>query len=795
MRELIAAGALITGLFSGVDMEHITDTPRLVQAVTVEATGADLLQFGEGMVIGEFEGQPVVVTEEGFAMEFSGEMQAGVWSMALDVVAFNRGADSYWVQIDGQQLDRPLRLPLDALKRSSFGFRLEETGTHSVRVVLREAAGSMIRHAELSRPSVQIPQPPMREELVGKHPRLLFTAEDIDAMRARLDDETVQRFYTLPSTLTRKPPAYVAGKRNGGAFRSLGTYAMAYRLTGDPEQLAACIEWLEAATAYPHCGVDLDAEYFMEGVALSYDWLYDDLPEDLRGRVRDTIVRQCREVYSASLAGRTGGGLSFQQNHFWFAHLAMIMGAAAVYGEVPEAEQWLAWGWDRVERVFLTFGTDGGFHEGPSYWDYSMPTLYLLVDLYEWCTGEKIPWADQGLHGQSEFRLRHIYPGLTLTAALEDTSITKGGPATKLYLWEARRFRDPMVMGIADAMVKGPSSDRFNLLWLDETLEPQDPFAEMALARHYEDVEIAFARTSWEDDATALALVSRPLGGHLLAELCERFEIGGTGHNHPAQGHFVLFGRGEVLAGDPGYTYKKLTSNHNTILVDGEGQYGSGEMWPRPTPGRARITGFATEGDITIIAADPSSAYPTEMALTRFERIVALAGPDLAVVYDRLQSAEPHVFSWLLHHYGEASEADGIWTVTHGQAQLTIAPLQPADVAGTMQTCQPTYVHPTRDLTPKEDPEIGLVELQSELVNEATFLVPLLIGEAGEIPSEVELLEGDGFTGVRVADTVVVFSTGAGTMAIPAPWGETITTEAGAVVATERNGVRRVVSL
>ena len=98
--------------------------------------------------------------------------------------------------------------------------------------------------------------------------------------------------------------------------------------------------------AAPKSGVDLDAEYFMEGVALTYDWLHDQLPPDLRTRVRDTIARQCREVYEASLDNRAGGTIAFQQNHFWFAHLSLILGAAAVYGEVPEAADWLAWAWD-----------------------------------------------------------------------------------------------------------------------------------------------------------------------------------------------------------------------------------------------------------------------------------------------------------------------------------------------------------------------------------------------------------------------------------------------------------------
>lgn len=795
MRELVAAGALVMGLFSGVDIEHINDTPALVQEAFIEATGAELLALGAGMELGEFEGEQVVVTQEGFRLELSRELAAGMWTINLEVAASNLGNDSYWVLLDGQQLQTPYRLPVGKLAPSSFGFRLEQAGQHTVTIVLREGPGSVIRRAQLARPRVRTPKPPMRPELAAQHPRLLFTAADLPALRARLESEAGRRYYKLPATLTRKPPAYKPGDRNGGPFRTLGDYALGYLLTGDQAQLDACIQWLEAATTYPDCGVDLDAEYFMEGVALSYDWLYAQLPEDLRARVRDTIVRQCRELYAASLGGRTGGGHSYQQNHYWFAHLALVLGAAAVYGEVAEAEDWLAWGWDRAERIFLTFGTDGGFHEGPAYWDFSMPTLYMLIDLYQQCTGERIPWADQGLHGQAEFRFRYLYPGFKLSAALEDSSVALGRPPLRLFFWEARRFRDPRVMGLAEALVSEPSSNCHHLLSLDETVGSVAPFADLPLARHYQDVETVFARTSWGDDATALVLVSRPLGGHLWAELCDRFGLGGTGHNHPEQGHFVLFGRGEVLAADPGYTYTKLTRNHNTILVDGQGQYGDGEMWPSPKPGRARITGLVNEGDVAIIAADPCSAYPPELGLKRFERTVALAGPDLVVVCDRLQADQPRVFSWLLHHYGQVTTGQGTWTITRGSAQLTLAPIAPDNLGAALETYRPNYIHPTRDLTPKQDPDISLIELKSPPATEMTFLVPLLIAQAGSQPPTVESVAAENGDAVRVGEVVVSFRRGAGRMLAPTPWGENLATDARAVVARVVASQRQVISL
>ena len=279
--------------------------------------------------------------------------------------------------------------------------------------------------------------------------------------------------------------------------------------------------------------------------------------------------------------------------------------------------------------------------------------------------------------------------------------------------------------------------------------------------------------------------------------MCDRYDVGGTGHNHPEQGHFVLFGRGELLAHDPGYTYEKLTRNHNTILVDGQGQYADGEMWPRPTPGRARITGLANEGDISIIAADPSDAYPPELGLGRFERTIVLAGRDLVVIHDRLEADRPRTFSWLLHHIGEIiGEGDqGPWTIVRGGAQLVVSPVLPQPASGETSRYLPLYVHPTRDLTPKADAELGMLELRSGPVEQATFLVPLLIGDARQAPTEVEDLSKDGLDALRVGDTVVAFITGDGEVSVPTPDGDRLTTEARAVVIAMREGERITVEL
>ena len=783
------------GPFSGVSLDNLTDTPILSRNMVFQASGHQLLAIGDGMRSSQgSDGGEVIVTQEGFFIEFEAQLNAGRYAFAVQASAPDSGSDSYWLLVDGEQIDQSIAPPVGTMGERSLAVRVTETGKHRFRLVLRESPGSVIRQIELYHITNKIPSAPMQKELLDRHPRLFFTADDLESMKARLENERVRQFYTPSRVLTRKPAAFNPDGRNGGSYRSLGSYALGYLLEPDDRKLKPILEWLEMATTYPHCGVDLDAEYFMEGIALTYDWLYNYIPEDLRTRVRDTIARQCRQVYEASLHGRTGGGLSFQQNHYWYAHLSLALGAAVLCGELPEAEIWLAWAWDRFERIALSFSPDGGFHEGPSYWDFSMPTLYLYTDLYEWCTGLQVPAADEGLTGQARFRFHHLYPGFALSAALEDSRVHIGQPRVSLLLWEANRFSDPVVMGMADLLKRDPEWLCWDFLWLDEELESRDPLKVVSRGEYYPDIETVFARTAWKDDATYVAFISRPLGGHKWAELCDKLGVGGTGHNHPAQNHFVLFGRGEVLAADPGYTYEKKTRNHNTVLIDGEGQYGDGEMWPRPTPGRARITQFVTQDDITITVGDATSAYPEELGLTLFQRTLVLAGRDLVVIHDRLAAEQAKTFSWLLHHYGTLSKANDTWTITRNNAQLGISVILPEQFGAEASTYRPQYIHPTRNLTPKEA-DIGLLELKAGPATEITFLVPLIVGDANQELLKAQDISTDTCYAIRVGDTVVAFNRGEAAMIVQLPWGEIFKTDANVLVARLLNGEQQVVTI
>ena len=186
MNELMIA-ALVVGTFSGVDLNHLMDTPIIGGTAVFEYEAEELAEHGTGFALEERDGRIVLVTNDaGFALSFEQEFQAGFYTLSVEAEALNNGSDSYWIVVDGEQGSQPLTLSIDAMSERSGGFEIAEDGLHTVGIILREAPGSAIAGIRARRNTITPPQEPMLPELAAEHPRLLFRSEDIRAMRVRL---------------------------------------------------------------------------------------------------------------------------------------------------------------------------------------------------------------------------------------------------------------------------------------------------------------------------------------------------------------------------------------------------------------------------------------------------------------------------------------------------------------------------------------------------------------------------------------------------------------------------------
>lgn len=115
----------------------------------------------------------------------------------------------------------------------------------------------------------------------------------------------------------------------------------------------------------------------------------------------------------------------------------------------------------------------------------------------------------------------------------------------------------------------GTDTDWRTLLWYDETITETSPSA-LPTYKLFDDLGVFTSRSRWSDDnAIEFALKAAPPSGHSLTS-----SDSSLGHVHPDEGAFTLNGFGKNLIIDDGYSYLKMTSNHNVATFDGSGQIG-----------------------------------------------------------------------------------------------------------------------------------------------------------------------------------------------------------------------------
>ena len=677
---------------------------------------------------------------------------------------------------------------------------------------------SLTRRGLLSAPAVLFAQttPPSSITPPAGHPRLFVRPDGVAELQARtrapffakawqqaLKNSAVAFDGTLPATAANYDPR-IHDVSEACALR--------YLVEGDESQGRKAIAILRnvlPAVTYPdQQDITRAKGATILSAAIVYDWCFPLLTAGDRLLFITHMKRIARlteigypPVKGSAITGHSGEAQLMRDQ---------LSGGIAVSDEDPEMYQFA------TRRFFAEFVPARDFwyqghwhHQGSSYGPYrfqwEMMSSWILrrmsgVDVFHPAQGQ-VPYA--WVYAQR--------PDGNLMSDGDCGSILKRTAEPPFpnfsMLLTAHFYRDEILNGIV--MHQNQRRERLSgSIWYFLFVDPKlgtRPITSLPLSRYFPDpAGRMVARTGWEEGATApVAIAEMKVSPWMF-----------NNHQHLDAGHFQVWYKGALVCGSGLYrygtnhdvNYYKRTIAHNTLTVfDPDEKFlwtkpmamlnDGGQRWPAngaepPTLADLKEKGHPV-GRVLAHAIGPDPAKPLFSHLAgdltgaysgkvrRFVRSFVFlnlqdaAHPAALLVYDRVRSAKASFpKTWLLHcpDVPELSESGFIVRGAWG-GRMDAAVLLPAagdvhlkSVGGEGNEFQVNGVNQPQDNAKGAGPNYEncgwRVELSPRAPREANrFFVAMQMLD--DVPSAKPLpltpLEGEGWTGVAIADRVVIF--------------------------------------
>ena len=528
------------------------------------------------------------------------------------------------------------------------------------------------------------------ENATRAHPRLWLSLEGLGEFRKAVKADpghcTWQHFFdksVLPwmdRDILPEPAGYPEHERVAAIWRS--TYidcqellyairhlAIGGQVTEDAAMLAKARQWLLSTAEWNPAGTTsrsyTDEWAFRVNLALAwgYDWLYDQLDEAERVKVREALLARTRETADHIIKNANIQLFPFDSHAVRAVSAVLIPASIALLDDAPEAEDWLHYSVEFLYTVYSPWGdADGGWAEGPHYWMTGMAYLidaanllkgYSQLDLYQrpffQKTGDfplytKAPDTRRATFGDDStmgelpsvkigFNLRQ-FAGVTGNGAYQwyydEIKRNNSGHETAFYNWGWWDFNfDEMLYQSDFPIIEAqPPTDDDNFRWFKGI--------GWAAIQH---------RMQDPDNHIQFVFKSSPFGS--------------ISHSHGDQNAFCLSAFGEDLAINSGHyvafnssmhqNWRRQTHSKNAILINGQGQY-AGRDKAQAMQSTGRIDLVEDRGDHVFIRGDASATYQIALPeVTSVVREVYFVNEQYFVVVDNIDANEPVSIDWLLH--------------------------------------------------------------------------------------------------------------------------------------------------
>ena len=501
------------------------------------------------------------------------------------------------------------------------------------------------------------------------HPRLFINSFDGIITKIQTDKRAGEWYKVLKEhadeVLNRPFPVYK--EYNGTTSTSMlipearpfidrmYTLAIVYKVEKDPKYLERLIADTEHVAALPDWQPNqfLNVAEFEHGMAIAYDWMYNDLTEEQRDIIKQAIIDKALNVAKINYSGTPIGILWTKQTNNWsvVCNAGNTMGALAIADEEPTLAAFIiSSAINDVQGALVTYAPDGGFREGVGYWGYATNYLVYYAASLESAVKDGVELPP--LYDLSKT------PGVSQTG---DFPIYMSGPAggftygdappskvsSPVLYWLANKFHKP---DYADYQAK--FTDQYktlqyalplanDIMWYD----PNNCYKEkeFPLDRAFKNTNDILIRNNFTDEALYVGMKggsnSAPhgflnIGAFTIDALGQRWANSGIMGNYNWPGYFGSTDR---------YLYYVAKAQGNNTMV-----LNPGNSFDQEQTAEGIITAFEKGEDVAFGVIDTTSAY-NKFVLESKRGVKMFDKRRKLVIQDEVKANKVNDVWWFMH--------------------------------------------------------------------------------------------------------------------------------------------------
>ncbi|HET9571840.1 MAG TPA: heparinase II/III family protein [Bacteroidales bacterium] len=604
-----------------------------------------------------------------------------------------------------------------------------------------------------------------------KHPSLLFTVERVNQAKQRI--KTEPKMNVAWENLLKKSDA--ALKSND--LNQADVLTLAYLMTNErkyADQVKSILlksvqgkPWSstdEMMLRKPAWRADLGLAHKCNLAAIAFDGIYNTLSTEEKKQIAQGLYNYGVEPSLGDwfLDPTRIHSLNSMGHNWWTACTCMggllatsieneiplaAKASAQLYEQLPE---WFAFAGDELQNKMKSFDENGGMYESINYATFGIGEALKFSLGWQNAHPSIKPNDIPELALTPSFFMYMSYPrtGILYSMNFGDSHSNVVGDNTLMLLY-ALGNKDRNILWYLNQVVDSQHRESnslqtpLGLLYAPNlTQAPAEP--DLKLSQLFSNFGWATMRTSWEKNATLLAVKS----GHTW------------NHSHADATSFQLYHQGEVLLKDAGNcsypnpeygAYFFQSQAHNVVLFNGEGQPTNQQYEGSMLDGK--LTDLMDAGNIKYVLANGTGPYARNF-VRNFRHFLWL--DNVIYVLDDLKTYASGTFEWLWHPQGQVRKNGIDVVVTNNNASLVVRPIYPEYlVPSGFVHDYPTFLRmkelqgPTEDLKGSESYYSFQYPVETNRVKALTTII-LKDSVNQTILPKMERIEGKDWIGLRI---------------------------------------------